>query len=384
MNLYKLFASLIALLCISINVFAQSNALADKDLVRGAEDLKSGNYKDVLTSFFQLASSDITSENKSFEFKSTLFGIKLRADSTLIVDTNYVRETFSRNLQFGFKINTDDNFKPKSFTGGITYALLNKRDRTLADFRGARYEQLENFLGDLAESQTAFFNSDAFRILSNEEKGKVTIQISNGMDYYNTTGKTDSLPQLFQKYLSEEKFNKIQSVIDSAYNEIDKKPLWTLSVNSSASESGNVFDNLSFETVFLQGVPGDAFEADIRGNLDIKDTIAGNDDSRINLSAKAGINIHLVNHKKNGRKSGKHLIEIKPHIEYSKIFEGILPGEEEEKFLANAEIRIHITDQLWFPVTIKYDITEHNVFGFLNITWNLDVFKNFLSGASNN
>src|ERR1700758_3976836 len=56
-----------------------------------ADSLASGNTKDVLTSFFQLAFNKLTGPNKELDFTSNPFALMLKSDTTLAVDTNYVK-----------------------------------------------------------------------------------------------------------------------------------------------------------------------------------------------------------------------------------------------------------------------------------------------------
>lgn len=365
-----------------------------KQIIRGAEDLKSGNYKDVLTSFFQLGVSDISGENRAFEFKSKLFGIKLRADSNLIVDTSFLKQAFARNLQFGFKISTDDNFKPNSIDAGLTYAIVNNRDKALLDLRnsmrGHLVEEYIEALNKLQSEYIAYLNRTGVNdsVIMNE-----ATDLASAMEAFTTNGNTDSFSAEFKKFvadnsgersgntetvfakvLTKEAFDNLNAVIDSAYDDMDKKGLWTVAFNSSTLKEKNIFDNATFETIYLKGMAGDAFEADVRSSLNYKDTISGADDYRMSFGFKAGLNFNLfkVN---NGN---KHLVEIKPQLEYATILKGAIGDEDKEIFYANAEIRIRITDQLWLPLALKYDVDNQNLFGFLNVSWNLDVFKNFL------
>jgi len=55
-----------------------------------ADSLASGNYKNILTSFFQAATNDLTGPSKGFEFKSNIFAIMLKNNPNLIIDTNYL------------------------------------------------------------------------------------------------------------------------------------------------------------------------------------------------------------------------------------------------------------------------------------------------------
>jgi len=357
------------------------DTVSAKSVEKGAIDLKSGNYKDVLTSFFQLAATDLTGKNKSFEFKSTLFGIKLRADSTLIVDTNFIKQTFYRNLQFEMKLNVDNNIKPQTFTAGIKYALLNRRDKALADFRGKEIgDRIGNYMKNIEQIQVEYLQSESFQNKSPEDKAQAIKELDAAINKFHQDQDLESLPKdfedFFRNFLKANSYTVLQKGIDSAYKEIETKPLWTVALNSTTNNFNHAIDSVSFETVFLQGGVSDVFEGDVRANLTYKDTDSANDDYRMVFNGKAGLNFNLFK----DVKTKKSLLEIKPQFEYNRILKGLVPNEEEERFSANAEVRIRITDKLWIPLTVKYDIKNKNLFGFLNVAWNMDVFKDFLKG----
>jgi len=357
------------------------DTVSAKSVEKGAIDLKSGNYKDVLTSFFQLAATDLTGKNKSFEFKSTLFGIKLRADSTLIVDTNFIKQTFYRNLQFEMKLNVDNNIKPQTFTAGIKYALLNRRDKALADFRGKEIgDRIGNYMKNIEQIQVEYLQSESFQNKSSEDKAQAIKELDAAINKFHQDQDLESLPKdfedFFRNFLKANSYTVLQKGIDSAYKEIETKPLWTVALNSTTNNFNHAIDSVSFETVFLQGGVSDVFEGDVRANLTYKDTDSANDDYRMVFNGKAGLNFNLFK----DVKTKKSLLEIKPQFEYNRILKGLVPNEEKERFSANAEVRIRITDKLWIPLTVKYDIKNKNLFGFLNVAWNMDVFKDFLKG----
>ncbi len=71
----------------------------------------------------------------------------------------------------------------------------------------------------------------------------------------------------------------------------------------------------------------------------------------------------------------KSLVEFKPHFEYNYIHHGLYPGEKKEQFTANAELRVRVMDNLWIPLTLKYDLKDNNFLGFLKVALNLNAFK---------
>jgi hypothetical protein len=97
-----------------------------------ADSLATGNYKDVFKSFFQLAVDRFTSKNKDLSFTSNPFAVMAKMDTTLLVDTNYIKYTHLRNFNFSFSGKLDSAYRFNGFSSGITYALINQRDETVS------------------------------------------------------------------------------------------------------------------------------------------------------------------------------------------------------------------------------------------------------------
>ena len=130
-------------LLISLTGFCQNSSTnTECDLVRKYENLKSGNYKDIFSSFFQLATENFDPTEKSLKFNSTLFSIKAKADPELLKDVNIRDARFSRNFQFNVKLDFDGDYKYQGFTGGFTLAIINGRDRSLAVLTDTKYGDL--------------------------------------------------------------------------------------------------------------------------------------------------------------------------------------------------------------------------------------------------
>ena len=49
--------------------------------------------------------------------------------------------------------------------------------------------------------------------------------------------------------------------------------------------------------------------------------------------------------------------------------------EKKDVFTANADIRIRIIENLWIPLTVKYDLNKKNFLGFLNVALNFNALK---------
>ncbi|KQS35758.1 hypothetical protein [Pedobacter sp. Leaf194] len=337
------------------------------NLIKSAENLKSGNYKDVFYSFFQLAAKDLTGQNKAFGFNSTLFAIKLKLDSSLNHDYNLRKQNFARNFQFNVKLNLDTALKFKGFTSGFTYAIVNQRDHQLANFTGSYLGKVLYPLLDTIQKQSAAYTTMIVnQNLPREKRSALLSQMQQGIDSLLANYTLSYLPDAFFKGLKYPSaliasLKKIDLISDSLYKELDKKWLWTVSGNASTAKTGR-FNRAGIETILLKGKKP---ELDIRAGVYYADTLVQRRISRFVSSISAGFNFPLLIVKK------ASTIEFKPYLEYSRILSNALPNEDKYRILANADLRFRITEGLWLPLTIKYDLQYNNLLGFLNVSINL-------------
>jgi hypothetical protein len=97
-----------------------------------ADSLASGNYKDALSSFYQLAFNDLTGPTKSVSFASNPFAIMARAYPKYNTDTLYYKYRHLRDFNFNFNLNLDTAYQFKGLNIGAKYALLNYRDQKVS------------------------------------------------------------------------------------------------------------------------------------------------------------------------------------------------------------------------------------------------------------
>ena len=336
------------------------------EILENTEKSKSGNYKDVLASLFQLATKNISSEEKTIELNTTLFAIKSKANPDLLKEENFIKATFARSLQLNFKLNLDDIFKNKGFTGGLTYAIINSRDRKLADFRKTEIPELNRKL-------SLYLNTIIIDLLHKAPNKDIDLirkavdTLVNNLDVVDD--KNPYISKIKKEYSKEFEtaVKKLDSLVLSNYKKIDAKTLWTVSVDGSASEKGK-FNKASIGSVFLKGIK-EKSEIDIRTNLNYADTLIVSPMPRIEFISKAGVNFKIA---KGTNKVS--IFEIKAALEYNSILKNLMVNEKKDKFLGNAEIRIRLADDLWLPLILKYDIEKDNFLGFLNLSYNFGSF----------
>ena len=351
------------------------------DIIRTATDLKSGNWQDVLTSFFHLSISDLTGDNKSLNFKSTLFGIKVKADSSLLLDKKYIKQQFARNFQFDFSLKLDSQYKFKGFQTGFTWALVNKRDSTV--FKVANTAIDTFYMVGQQELQDAFMrfrqslsdDSNHVKIANLALFKKIKILIDTALaqqGFYNTK----SYPKEFQSFLTKA-YEKNIIIANELFNgkleELRRKPLLTLSVNSTFKNEQKAFKNGAIQFIYLQGIKltHSTTELDLRAGATIGDTlVAAITKQRSMFKASAGINFSLF------RESvQKSIFELKPYFEYQSVLSSLISNEKRDVFTANADIRIRIMENLWIPLIVKYDLNKKNFLGFLNVALNFNALK---------
>ena len=357
-----------------LTLLVANTLLAQNDSIKRFREMtevsKSGNYKEVFSSIFQLGTANLTSEDKSVEFNSTLFGIKSIFNNDLLEDRYFVKERFSRNLQFNMKLNLNEQFKYNGVSGGITYAVINKKDKDVANFTGTILNY--KFVTLIDRLKEVIFDLVNQGLISDEEMVSIMddlpILLNNGLDKINNTNVF--IKKIIPEFDKRNKPIKLKDYINSldelrknAYSEIEKKPLWTVSLLGTTDDKGDN-QNLTFGTVFLKGFK--SFEMDLRSNLIYSDTLIDTSIKRTQLKSSAGINYKLLKREK----SKESLFEIKLYMEYNSILKNVFADEKKNTFLASSDFRIRIAKDVWVPITVKYDIENSNFLGFFNITYN--------------
>ena len=328
---------------------------------RTTNNLKSGNWQDVLTNFFQLGLTDLTGKNRSFNFKTTLFALKFKTNRDLNIDTNYVRHNFDRNFQFNISLRLDSQYRFSGFSGGITWAAINKRDTTLFSLIGTSWDDLFGNANTKLNLKKIQFR----RIPGNEKESMLVDKMIDKMfeeGWFNI----DSFPKPFRNFIKDEKeisdLISVYHTYDSVKLNTKKKPLLTFSLAASYNKQSR-FDSAQLGLVYLQGLTssGKNLELDIRASVGIKDTSLIKDKFyRTKFNSSLGFNYSLITNKN----TNTSILEIKPGIEYDRILSGLLQNEKANFFYACSEIRLRIFKNMWIPFIIKYDLKNSNLLVF--------------------
>lgn len=338
---------------------------------------KTGNWKDVFADFGQLAFKDLTGEKKAFQIKTSLYALKVRADSSQFTDVNYEQAKFTRNFQIEIGVNLDNDYKFKGFTYGADWTMINKRDLSVNTLYGSNEQNLYNEYIRILEGAKAKYYS---HLVETDDKDLITkinkINEVFAADPDKYVISTDDFPDDFSAFLPDglsEISTAVEKKILEKIEEIKLQPLLSVGFRNTIQEKSKLFDEYKFNLVYLHGLKSskNMFELDVRSEFNAKDSIGINQYiKRREWNSKIGLNIQLLKQKE------VSLVEFKPNFEFKRVFSGLMDEEKNNQFLANADLRFRVLKDLWIPLVLKYDIVNNNFFGFLNISFNFDAIKN--------
>jgi hypothetical protein len=378
------------LVCLAVPVVAQRKV---PNPALTADSLATGNYKDVLNSFFQLAFERMTSPTKELKFTGTPFAVMAKLDTTLLVDTLYTKYRTLRNINYTFSLRLDTSFKFDGFASGIKYAIINKRDETVSKAfletvrNNAKAKQLFA-LNDLIMAKISAMASPAPSMLEYTD-------FRRGVKNFNALSQplrdtilavaagSDATKELGETLKRNSNFNLAETA-DSIYNDMrtnfNKNLLWTVGVTDTTYKNQFVFSNIVIHTELIKGLNKFAetkndVELNIRSALQLMDDTLQlkRDLKRAIFSFEPGINVAFKT-----RHTKKSWLEMKFSGGYYYNFSQLYANEERDRLFFNGTIRVRIMNDIWVPFEVKYDPKNGNLFGFINVRANFKA----LAGAA--
>ena len=373
------------LLFICLNVLTITYSQKKTNLPLSADSLATGNYKDALGSFFQLAFDKFTGAQKELRFTSNPYAVMARLDTSLLIDKEYYKYRHLRDLNFSFAAKLDNAYKFNGFSSGIKYALINRRDETVSLI----------FIHDVLSNETVqdltTVNTELQKFSSAQSTTAEQDRIQNQKTKFtrgeiNFDGLDKDIQQKIIEIATKNKLDHLSAIIkeDPKFNfkktaadiykdvkeKINNKLLWTIGFTDTTYNNKFMFSNIVLSSELLKGI--DKMKTrDIELNLKaavqfVDDSLkTGKDLKRSIFSFEPGLNFVLKN--KNTLKS---MFEFKLSGRYSHTFTTLYNREKKDSLTVNAMLRIRIYNDIWIPLEIKYDPYSGNVFGFLNVRIN--------------
>lgn len=390
--------SFFSLLFISISATAQDDAAK---MIYTADSLKSGNSKDILTNFFQLALNNLAGPNKEFSFSSNPYAIMLKKDPALNKDIYYRKYKPLRKLNFSFGVRLDTSFNFNGFTSGLKYSLIDQTDYTASKVvaQKLKEDKLGKEMGLLNTAittylRTEFRGSDSERIAMNTDRN-VFLQKDKPL-----SGFSNEFQNLVRGIVKDKNLTTIADIINNnagkslkevdslnfvkLKNSIKNNLLWTIGVSDSTYKDKFQFANIAIVTELSKGVfepePGENnFEVNIKSMFNFSnDTIrkSRNLDRKI-FSIESGLNWIWRD-----KTTDRSFFEIKFSGSYYHNFGNLYLNEHKDSLTINATARIRLINDLWIPLEVKYDPKTGKIFGFLNIKANFWGLGSLLKGKS--
>lgn len=386
---------LATLICLSI--FSLQNSVGQVKSVLTADSLKSGNAKDVLTSFFQLAFDKLTGPTKELNFKSNPFAIMLKSDPDLAIDQNYYKYRALRKTNFHVGLKLDSSYKFNGFSSSLSYALIDKRDSSTSsllfeDLKSSRLRLEANDLQvrldsvanalpvdqrrEFARNMSAFFNKDT---PITALPAAFLSQVKAIVDSNATTFPV--IQNILNKRPKSNIKKEQRNVYDSLHNNIKKGLLWTISLADTTYKNQFAFSNIVLKTHLLKGLgkarPGSNWEFNILAAVNFRDDTlsAKRDLKRSILNFEPGLN-WVVRNKRNDQSffefqfSGSFLYHL------GKTYN----AEKRDSLMFNGTIRIRILGDIWIPLEFKYAPKSGNLFGFINLRANFSTLGKLAKG----
>jgi hypothetical protein len=370
------------LLCMAVPVIAQKKVA---NPVLTADSLATGNYKDVLNSFFQLAFERLTSPTKELKFTGTPFAVMAKLDTTLLVDTLYTKYRTLRNINYTFSLRLDTSFRFNGFSSGIKYAIINKRDETVS-------RVFLNMVRNNAKAKQLFALNDLImgKISAMPNPGSAILEYTDfrrGIKNFSALSKplrdtilavaasSDATRDLGETLKQNGDFNLAQTA-DSIYNDLrtnfNKNLLWTIGVTDTTYKDQFVFTNIVIHTELIKGLnkfteAKNDLELNIRSQLQLADDtlLLKRDLKRAIFSIEPGINVAFKT-----RHTKKSWLEMKFSGGYYHNFSQLYANEERDRFFMNGTVRVRIMNDIWVPFEVKYDPKNGNLFGYINVRAN--------------
>lgn len=373
------------LLFICLNVLTITYSQKKPNLPLSADSLATGNYKDALGSFFQLAFDKFTGAQKELRFTSNPYAVMARLDTSLLIDKEYYKYRHLRDLNFSFAAKLDNAYKFNGFSSGIKYALINRRDETVSLI----------FIHDVLSNETVqdltTVNTELQKFSSAQSTTAEQDRIQNQKTKFtrgeiNFDGLDKDIQQKIIEIATKNKLDHLSAIIkeDPKFNfkktaadiykdvkeKINNKLLWTIGFTDTTYNNKFMFSNIVLSSELLKGI--DKMKTrDIELNLKaavqfVDDSLkTGKDLKRSIFSFEPGLNFVLKN-----KNTLKGLFEFKLSGRYAHTFTTLYNREKKDSLNINAMLRIRIYNDIWIPLEIKYDPYSGNVFGFLNVRIN--------------
>lgn len=328
-------------------------------------------------------------EDGTYSLNASIFGLKALVDPKVAVDTNYLQSVngFLRRFELNMKLGVGDNNKITSFSPGIKYAIVNRRDATDGSLRNTTSTLISAVNRAIVNTVSRYSKKSdpGFRALQ-AKLGKEKVTVEDFDEEFQTLFAEEWQSQI-DKLRNDPIFpflqNKLDSIDISNFNDyiekeweyektrVGRRALLTLEAVPKF-ESG--FEDLSLELKFLKGLNVEKVKK-TETNLEIVTSFQATNDSiiaensiseRSIWNTEASLAKVLIKDSK-----GDSRLEFKSGIGYQSILKGVREDEKADVFSFNVVLTARLSKNLYFPLEFKYDPEDANVLSKFSLTWNV-------------
>ena len=366
--------SIFVLSCIG-NVFAQTKQFElEKEIANKKTGDDKANFSSILNALGKFTSQD----GSTIAFQPTLYGLGSIFNPKLKEQDNFVNATFLRNFQLnlGLTPNEESIFKIDDLQSGFSYAILNNKKLTRADYKNLKDSE--------PTQQRKKFNAALGRFIFDNRRtaiGQKARTYANKALTEEDVVKMDTLLKAFLKselsVSSDSELAGMSSGFNTAYKDLttqlSKRTLLTFDFKSSYSFADNGWDELSFTPVNLycyfnkNKLSSPGLNATFKYVMG-RDTSTKEALKRQLIETEVGMNFPV----KVNPDTEKAAVEIKPGISYKYIAQRLYKDENRSKFDPTLTFRIRINDDFYLPLKLEYDTENAELFGFLSIQFSLN------------
>ena len=346
---------------------------------------KPGLDKDILPNLYQLALKNVFGKDGELSFTSSIFGIfdSLASSKLKILnpeDTLFSKLQWARNIFFSINGKMDSTNRISTFGGGLTFAIINKRDINISDKKmNKTLAQIETKIVDIRAKIKAKITEG----MNENDREKKLEAIDKSYDEFRVTKNPDKLDPEFRQILhndynitAEKDFFFESSVLfEQRKEQLKTNPLWTLGFDYKRNTVLRL-DTTTFKSDFVVGIRNKndpegkkPWEITASSALKLFNSV---DSSATQKSTKAfhfeaGLNKILL-----ADDDGSSNMELKLFAGLDKDF--AIKGNK-ATITANSTFRYKAFGDFWIPITLSYDPKKGTVFGFATLTFNLDKYS---------
>ena len=343
--------------------------LADKSMNKA-----SGNEKSIFGGYINGVADLLSTNNGSLNLQGSLRGIYMtiigRGNDTL--DYNYTKHVFVRNMviNLGATPNKKQIVNIDTMNFGLTYSIFNNKiakgkvwKQIKAEFKRSKQLKLDLLLTQMDYDLISKNDIKHSTMLENfmKSNGADTIEIYRDVAFRKQilefTG-VNFLHELFSDY---------NNILDKYSDIISKQLLWTVTANgkydlTKSYLSGICVSSTISKVFYSKNKKGKQYSFQLTPSYTkTADTLEkSKNTNRDYFSLSGGFNFKFCKRfETNLLGSWKHIVD------------GLYSKEKIDQFALSLTPRIMINKNFWLPITVKYDISHPQFFGFLSIQYSL-------------